>query len=762
MLDAHPDLHHAEDWIGYCRTWEPVITGHRPRRRIYWLSLPLDYGTRGRTRTATTRAALAAAAGTRAESPITTYRRIAAEMVAALPAAFRPGPATTQQIWWHWNYVASRGAWNDPLPGGKYDADATLPAAMFSPVYFDEAAAALKQRRWRAARTDTDAFLRTYRDGDVPDSYQAFLPLESFPDAGFAWPRAAMLKVLDDHVTTGTILDWTINLTFDDPETAVNEAHTVIKNILDQYKQRGRRAYSDDELRRTLAAGKELASELKHGSERGVNAAIVICAAADNPDTLNQLVTGITRKYRKSDVGTRRWRGAQTFLWRAANPGSERAAYLREFRNPTTAKRFAKFVPLIGTRLGNPVGVPLGVTMTSHGLRDVVLLDLLNCPARDNEMTLAICGSPGRGKSMCVKNLYTSWLKLGARVHIFDPTDAREHARALTDYDDKVVIDLARPQFSLDGLRIFDYQEAAEKTVDMLLPLLGYGPESQQSHRLRAHLAPESRTAHGIGSVNSYIRYLREHREHPVDDDLLIGLEGLRTDRLLAALFDESLPAPDLAGAQCVLWNLGGLPDLPTVGEHFAEHLHRSSTPGARAAAALYTLSLGYAQTAAFNNPLQPDVIIIEEAEALTNSPGGQKTINRIICQGRKSQTGFVGVSQHPIATFMPLRHEFISQKLCLAFKDASLAAATLQWCGRDLDRHPELITDYIENTSPVQISDGAESGRVIPGREGEAWFIDEFGQFGKLKLFAAPTAALQRAFETNPTRLRDNNTVSS
>jgi hypothetical protein len=54
MLYAHPDLHDtatsaapqipaaARAWIRHCRTWDPVLAGHHPRRRVYWLSLPLD------------------------------------------------------------------------------------------------------------------------------------------------------------------------------------------------------------------------------------------------------------------------------------------------------------------------------------------------------------------------------------------------------------------------------------------------------------------------------------------------------------------------------------------------------------------------------------------------------------------------------------------------------------------------------------------------------------------------------------------------
>ena len=157
--------------------------------------------------------------------------------------------------------------------------------------------------------------------------------------------------------------------------------------------------------------------------------------------------------------------------------------------------------------------------------------------------------------------------------------------------------------------------------------------------------------------------------------------------------------------------------------------------------------------------PACPDVLVVEEAAPLTNSPGGQKCCNRIIRQGRKSQTGFVGISQHPIKDFAVLEDEFIDQRLCLAFKDSRLARATLAWCGRDLDRHPELLRHYVENTSPARLTDHDQEaidnryGAVIPGREGEAWFLDEFGGFGKVGLFAAPTAALAAALDTNPRR---------
>jgi hypothetical protein len=785
MLYAHPDLHDgatsADDipaavrpWIRHCRTWEPALNRHRPRRRIFWLSIPLDYGLSGQTTTGTWQHLLDVVRGKDKDtaSSLAAYRERAAQMVAALPGAFFVKPASVEQIWWHWNYTASRGVWPHPLPTTPYDPHARLPASAFTAVHFDPSGAALRGRRWRAARSDAEVFVRTYRDADdgVADSYQAFVALEGFPDTGIAWPKATIFKQLDDLTRPDTTLDWTIHTTFSSADTAVATAQSTILNIHDQFRQRGRHATSDDELIRKLASGKELASELKRGTaERGVNVSIVIAAAAADPDRLNSAVDSLIRAQRRNNIGSKRRRGSQTTLWRAFNPGTERTAALGEFRNPTTTARFARFVPLLSGKLGNNTGVPLGMNVTSPGLSDVVLLDLLNAPARENPANLVICGSPGRGKSQCAKNLNWSWLALGAGLHLFDPTDAREHERALTDFDDKIVIDPTRPKFSLDGLRIFPFEEAAERTIDHLLPQLGFSALSQQAKRLNAHLDPESREVNGIGSTRQLIEYLRHLREGRVsaDDDLLIALEGLRTQRLLGPLFDETLPVPKLASTQCVIWNFGGL-ELPTADEEYTAHLHDKAAPGKHAAQALYGLGVELAQSIFFSRPDRPDILEVEECAAWTHSAGGQKTANKIIRQGRKAWTGFVGISQHPIKDFAVLEDEFIDQRLCLGFKKSEIARATLQWCDRDLDRHPDLLRNYVENTSPVQLVDHGDDaidtrhGKVIPGREGEAWFVDEFGGFGKLRLFEAPTSQLAGLFDTNPHRNRQRNRAIS
>jgi len=780
MIYAHPDMNpddvdpsrrlpeSAAEWVEHCRLWTPALQRLRSRRRVYWLSLPLDYGLAGATAGGAWQRRLDSIIGRDADSDrsLAYYRDLVAAMVAKLPAAVFAKPASVEQLWWRWNYLASRHSWTHPLPNTAFDAAARLPAGAFTPIFKDEAGAALRGRRWFAARTESDIYLRTYRprEDGVADSYQVITGLEKWPDSGIRWPGSTIYKVLDDLTTADYHLDWAIHATFDSAEVAVDAAHNTILNIRDQARQVGRHADSDDELVRKLVSGRQLASALKQGSaERGVNPAVLVVASAADPDTANAAINKVISRYRTQKLELKRRPGSQTTLWRAMNPGTETTGRLHEIRNPSTVGSFAKFVPLLSTSLGNNVGVPLGETITSPGMRQVVLNDLIGAPGRDNPGNIVIGGSPGRGKSQCSKNLIRSWLAMGAGLWLFDPTDAREHQRALSTFDEgrTEIIDATRPRFSLDGLRIFPVEEAAERTVDHLLPQMGFAPFSPQAARLKALLSADSRAAHAINTSNQLIGFLREHRPDrvDVDDDLLIALEGLRAERLLAPMFDDALPAPNLS-KQLVIWNFGGL-KLPTISEEYSAHLHHQSTPRQRAAQALYGMAADLAQSIFFSRPAQPDILWVEECAAWTHSPGGQRCANMILRQGRKAWTLFGGVSQSPRHDFGVLEDQFIEQRILLGFKEAEIAKDTLLWCGRDLQRHPKLLADYETNTSPAQLPNYGDDtidsrhGRVIPGREGEAWVLDEFGGFGKVRLFCAPTAELAQLYDTNPARER-------
>ena len=402
MLHTHPALREpgagmaaAAAWVRHCRMWQPAIAAHRPRRRIYWLSLPLD------DRATAAPADTVAGRDKDTDAALADYRARAAELIGALPGAFFPKPVSAEQIWWHWNYTASRGVWQPPAA----DRSATIrtpacPARRSPPCNFDPAAAQLRGRRWRAARADADVFVRTFRDAadGVPDSYQALIPLDSFPDTGIAWPRATIFKVLDDLTGTGH------HAGLDDPHhlhlrrlrgvDGAERHHQHPRPVPAARPPRRLRRRTHPQTGLRQGAGLRAQTRLRRTRRQPVDRASPPPAAdADTRELRCRRGDAASTAARTSGRGG--GAAARPTLWRAFNPGSERSAALGEFRNPTTTERFAKFVPLLANTLGNRTGVPLGMNLTSPGLRDVVLLDLLGAPGRENPANLVICGSPG-------------------------------------------------------------------------------------------------------------------------------------------------------------------------------------------------------------------------------------------------------------------------------------------------------------------------------------------------------------------------------
>ena len=125
-------------------------------------------------------------------------------------------------------------------------------------------------------------------------------------------------------------------------------------------------------------------------------------------------------------------------------------------------------------------------------------------------MNIVLVGSPGRGKSQCAKNLIRSWLALGAGMHLFDPTDAREHERALNDFDNKIVIDIQRMNFSLDGLRIFPYRGSRRKDDRPFAASTGIFAADPPSPTSGRSFVARVASGRGIGSTMALIRYLRD------------------------------------------------------------------------------------------------------------------------------------------------------------------------------------------------------------------------------------------------------------
>ena len=228
MLHAHPaaarrghriDPDAPRRGCGTAACGSRAVGAHRPRRRIYWLSIPL----RTRQRRAP-QPALAAtldairgrdkdtdAALDRLPRPAAEGVRRAARRVLSrnrlLPNR-SGGTGTTPP-------AAASG--RHPLPATPYDPHGRLPGSAFTPVHSIPPPHELRGRRWRAARTDADVFVRTYRDPDdgvrrlVSGAGRRWTASPTPGSPGRAPPSS---RCSTTSATPDTTLDWTIHITF--------------------------------------------------------------------------------------------------------------------------------------------------------------------------------------------------------------------------------------------------------------------------------------------------------------------------------------------------------------------------------------------------------------------------------------------------------------------------------------------------------------------------------------------------------------------
>ena len=774
-----PDLSTARgDWLASIRTqWSPHFGGLPLRYRQGWLALRVDLGRDGHSVVTNVKTRLA---GRDYDNPETIehYRRVAEEMHAAIPTVFEPAPAAAEQIWWHWNATVSRGVWTEPLPDVAFDENAVLDESAFTPAYFDENAAELHGPTGLSA---DNPLTRVYRDAGekIPDSYQALVPIDGFPAGGLVFPRSMLFKLADDLSTPKIVIDWHQDLLMNPAEQLHKDMVRMDLNISDQWQQRGTAAEVDNQLPRQLYLSRELASKCELGSVvRGGWPAVVFSVAAASPELVSAGVKLLTDKLATAAVEITRWRGAQKWLAHSFIPGSEAVSDVKKLRHRSTSDDLATLVPLVSSQLGDAFGVPLGLDVTMPGMQDVVLLDLLGAPTRGKGPVLCLGGDPGRGKSTTSKTLEYSWAEIGAQLGIIDPTQVREHERALRLIDDskKLVIDAHRNLYSLDCVRLARRnhdiieqltgqgrsdidEEVLPQPTDHLLSLTGFGPDSEAGRRFQKHVAPMNLAARGIGSSRGLIEYLRQlppSEKTAADEYLLIELEGLAADRHLRALWDENLVVPDFSNYQILIWNTAWL-ELPTSVETDTAHLHKEMTPRQRAGRAIYGLAIDTTMQLFFSRPKEQSQLIVEECYDWIHSTAGGKAAYKLMTQGRKVNSGMTAIVQNPVKTFNRIGAEFLTQRLNFGFKDSGMARDVLQWCGRDLDRHPDLLRHYIQDTSPVMRSNRRNRrlahlhGRVIPGREGEAWLLDEVGNFGKLRAFTHPDPRVHALFDTNP-----------
>ncbi|MGY4646218.1 hypothetical protein ACVWWN_000014 [Mycobacterium sp. URHB0021] len=412
----------------------------------------------------------------------------------------------------------------------------------------------------------------------------------------------------------------------------------------------------------------------------------------------------------------------------------------------------------------------------SNANNSAVLLDLPGTARRNHNPCLICAGAPGYGKSYTAKRIVKAELQRGAQAFIVEPDEYGEWATALADVPNKAVIDMAGGEFGCDALRIFPDRVAGSYWLDYMIPMLGLDVRSVAVGRLRTLLTPQARRTLGITSTATLMSYIRgiqtpvgEADTRPTQvvqlaDDLrpvLLALASWATYEFTQAIFDDTLPIPDLKTLDVTIWQTGSL-DLPDAEEMANPHLYQALSDRQRASIAVYGMLVRLARVSFFNNTNRFGLIVLEEAGPLLNSRTGARDAHLISRRARKHYTGMIIITQNPLKDLALMGDEFITQQIIVPFEKETIARSVAATVGLPLDEYPEFQDFFLAKPAADQMRDPTafdedavdEAGTTARGRgdlEGRAFFIDEFRRLGSIRVAREPDEALHRLFDTTP-----------
>ena len=817
MMHGHRD---KPQWATSCRQLAAVITAQNPRTRIYWLAMPVDAGRAGRSPVGQVDKLRDWVIGRDKDSDdsLAAYQRLAHDIVTALPEEFGPVPATEDMLDWFWRHNAWRGVFNDPLPRrrntfGRLDGD-QLPAAVFDDgdqlhhagrtLPLRSCAAALGAAAiiaavagilvlaaltgalgtvtglaWLAGIRRVPSMKKTLRvsdpQGRYRDSYQAILPVVDMPKAGIVFPGSEFLQALDD-LDTGATFDFAVNLVTLSREMEFVRSDRAKGNIDDQFTQRRDVRNGDTELIITSRQLAEYRRQLEANiDERPLEAAFLIAVGAPDAHTLDYSVKRLREELTGSgQIAIRHYRGAQTRLWAAFNPGApNHKTGVDQFAEPTTTKKWSRFVPFTSSMVGNTTGILLGFTR-HNALSSAVLLDLPGTARRNRNPCLVCSGALGYGKSYAAKRITRAEIQRGAHAFIVDP--GTEWEKALADLDNKAVIDMAGNQFSCDPLRTFTANIAGGYWLDYMVPMMGLDPRSTAVRRLRTMLKPDARQRLNISTTTALMAYIAgiQAPEGPdtrppqvvnLAEDLapiLAALQSWATYDFTQAIFDNTLPVPDLNTLDVTIWLTGSL-DLPTAEEMSTPHLYEQLSDRKRASVAIYGMLVRLARVTFFANTQRFGLIVLEEAAALLNSRAGADDAHLISRRSRKHYTGLLIITQNPIKDLALMGDEFITQQLIMPFENEDLARQVAAKVGIRHHDYADIEEFFLAQPSPDEMRDptafddlddtdtGASPHRG--DRQGYGFLVDEFRRKSPIWVASEPDMALHHAYDTTPGR---------
>ncbi|HUO38741.1 MAG TPA: ATP-binding protein, partial [Mycobacterium sp.] len=669
-----------------------------------------------------------------------------AGIVSRLPSVFDLQPLTAAHMVWLWNRAISRGALPEVFPPAVVS-NVSLPAGAFAVAKLDEGERRGEVNRWRPS--SFAPLVKISQPGRIGagDSWQTLLAIESLPLEGLQFPGSEFFTLADR--VSGFDIDWAVRINKTSRQQAIARNTKNLRRLSEQVDERDTEvSFAQDTLHEQVALLGEYNGHLeKNDDEIEVALCPIFAVGATSRPECEDGALQLVREFERNRITLVAPLGGQRELWAAMNPGGANLRAVSNFSHPTISEYAAASVPCATNSVGDAHGPIIALNLSGRR-NQPVHLEWWREPLKDASSAVAIAGELGAGKTWLIMFMLFHLVDIGGQFLAIDRTDSGEYARPASTLSKRCVVDLIRPQWSMDPLRTFPADIGVDAAVELLTPLFECEANSPMGMTLGELLRPQW----GVRSIPDLLDRLqtgvdagrlRDGKALPAGwDELHRHLSYWSGRRYAAALFDPNLPPLDLDAEGIVIRT--NRVEVPTAEEVAGREALSPSKVFGRA---IYGLSMELGRQAFQLSKARPAAAALDEAYHVTSTPMGLARTARLARDGRKDNISLIlgshdPVNDYPAGTALDL----IPTRIVMRHRDEALAKRSLKWLGIDPDKNPHIVRDLCRNTSPK----GAD-GKVAPGREGEGYLRDVRGAIGRIKVLGPSSPERRAAMSTTP-----------
>lgn len=741
---ASTDVNTNPRWREECEGKHEYFSTVCPTERIFTLSFPVVDADAVSDLTGLTRAARRSQNRDRAE--MLRAADLAAAVMSRIPSVFEPQPLTAAQMVWLWNHAISRGASPEVFPR-TVASNVSAPSGAFATAELDEGERRSDVARWRPHGFAPLVKITLPGRIGAGELYQTLLAIESLPLDGLQFPGSEFFTIAD-RVEEFDI-DWAVRIHKTSREQAVARNTKNLRRLKEQVDERDTEvSFAQDTLAEQVMLLGEYNGLLEsNDDEIEVKLCPIFAVGATNRSECENGALKLVREFERNRIKVVAPLGGQRELWAAMNPGGTNLRVVADYSHETMSEYAAASVPCATNSIGDAAG-PIIAENLSGRRHQPVHLEWWREPLKDASSAVAIAGELGAGKTWLIMYMLFHLVDIGGQFLAIDRTDSGEYARPAATLPRAVIVDLKRPRWSMDPVRTFPADIGVDAAVELLTPLFECEANSPMGMTLGELLRPQW----GVRSIPELLGVLQrgaDAAKMPDGKSLPTGWDELHRHLAYwsgrgyaAALFDPNLPPLNLAAEGIVIRT--NRVEVPTTEEVAGREALSPSKVFGRA---IYGLSMEIGRQAFQLDKARPAAVALDEAYHVTSTPSGLARTARLARDGRKDNISLIlgshdPVNDYPAGTALDL----IPTRIVMRHRDEALAKRSLTWLGIDPDKNPHIVRDLCRNTSPK-----GPDGKVIAGREGEAYLRDVRGAIGRIKVLGPSSPVRRAAMSTTP-----------